>query len=134
MMVVVTIGGGWVRWVFPAMLTAIATGHVALVIAKRFSRRAARRWMAIVGLIVGYLSLLAFCGVIAVFVIASNERVLMARCEVSSRHARLDTLAMGEHAQGGHAMFYEGFVHLLNNFLDFILSPSDQPRNSSYLR
>jgi hypothetical protein len=35
---------------------------------------------------------------------------------------------MGEHAQGGHAMFYEGFVHLLNNFLNFILSPSDQPR------
>ncbi len=55
---------------FPAMLTAIAAGHVALVIAKRFSRRAARRWMAIVGLIVGYLSLLAFCGVIALFVIA----------------------------------------------------------------
>lgn len=55
---------------FPAMLTAIATGHVALVIAKRFSRRAARRWMAIVGLIVGYLSLLTFCGVIALFVIA----------------------------------------------------------------
>ena len=55
---------------FPAMLTAIAMGHVALVIAKRFSRRAARRWMAIVGLIVGYLSLLAFCGVIALFVIA----------------------------------------------------------------
>jgi len=25
-------------------------------------------------------------------------------------------------------MFYEGFLHLLNNFLGFILSPSDQPR------
>jgi hypothetical protein len=25
-------------------------------------------------------------------------------------------------------MFYEGFLHLLNNFLNFILSPSDQPR------
>jgi hypothetical protein len=70
MMVFVTIGGGLGTLGIPAMLTAIATGHVALVIAKRFSRRAARRWMAIVGLIVGYLSLLAFCGVIAVFVIA----------------------------------------------------------------
>jgi len=65
-----TIGGGLGTLGLPAMLTAIATGHVALVIAKRFSRRAARRWMAIVGLIVGYLSLLAFLGVIALFVIA----------------------------------------------------------------
>ncbi len=71
MMVVVTIGGGLGTLGIPAMLTAIATGHVALVIAKRFSRRAARRWMAIVGLVIGYLCLLAFCGVIAVFVIAS---------------------------------------------------------------
>ena len=66
-----TIGGGLGTLGLPAMLTAIATGHVALVIAKRFSRRAARRWMAIVGLVVGYLSLLAFVGVIALFVIAS---------------------------------------------------------------
>jgi hypothetical protein len=70
MMVVVMVGGGLGTLGFPAMLTAIATGHVALVIAKRFSRRAARRWMAIVGLIVGYLSLLAFGSVIALFVIA----------------------------------------------------------------
>ena len=70
MMVVVTVGGGLGTLGIPAMLTAIATGHVALVIAKRFSRRAARRWMAIVGLIVGYLSLLAFCGVIALFLFA----------------------------------------------------------------
>jgi hypothetical protein len=70
MMVVVTIGGGLGTLGIPAMLTAIATGHIALVIAKRFSRRAARRWMAIVGLVVGYLSLLAFSGVIALFVIA----------------------------------------------------------------
>ena len=70
MMVVVIVGGGLGTLGIPAMLTAIATGHVALVIAKRYSRRAARRWMAIVGLVVGYLSLLAFCGVIAVFVIS----------------------------------------------------------------
>ena len=71
MTVVVMVGDGLGTLGFPAMLTAIATGHVALVIAKRFSRRAARRWMAIVGLVVGYLSLLAFVGVIALFVIAS---------------------------------------------------------------
>ena len=65
-----TIGGGLGTLGLPAMLTAIATGHVALVIAKRFSRRAARRWMAIVGLIVGYLSLLAFVSVMALFLIA----------------------------------------------------------------
>jgi len=70
MMVVVTVGGGLGTLGIPAMLTAIATGHVALVIAKRFSRRAARRWMAIVGLIVGYLSLLAFVSVMALFLIA----------------------------------------------------------------
>jgi hypothetical protein len=70
MMVVVIVGGGLGTLGIPAMLTAIATGHVALVIAKRYSRRAARRWMAIVGLVVGYLSLLAFCAVIAVFVIS----------------------------------------------------------------
>ena len=64
------ISGGFGALGLPAMLTAIATGHVALVIAKRYSRRAARRWMAIVGLVVGYLSLLAFCAVIAVFVIS----------------------------------------------------------------
>lgn len=52
------------------MFTAIATGHVALVIAKRFARRAARRWMAILGLVVGYLSLLAYLSVIGLFVIA----------------------------------------------------------------
>lgn len=65
-----TMSGGLGTLGLPAMLTAIATGHVALVIAKRFSRRAARRWMAIVGLIMGYLSLLAFLGVIAFFLIA----------------------------------------------------------------
>lgn len=70
MMVVVTVGGGLGTLGIPAMLTAIATGHVALVIAKRFSRRAARRWMAIVGLIVGYMSLLAVVGVMALFIIA----------------------------------------------------------------
>lgn len=64
------VGGGLGTLGIPAMLTAIATGHVALVIAKRFSCRAARRWMAIVGLVVGYLSILAFSGVIAFFVIA----------------------------------------------------------------
>ena len=70
MMVVVTIGGVAGTLGFPAMLTAIVTGHVALVIAKRFSRRSARRWAAIVGLIVGYLSLLAVGGVMALFIIA----------------------------------------------------------------
>jgi hypothetical protein len=64
------VGGGLGTLGIPAMLTAIATGHIALVIAKRFSRRAARRWMAIVGLVVGYLSLLAFAGVMAIFIIA----------------------------------------------------------------
>jgi hypothetical protein len=64
------IGGALGTLGIPAMLTAIVTGHVALVIAKRFSRSAARRWMAIVGLIVGYLSLLAFGAVMALFLLA----------------------------------------------------------------
>lgn len=64
------IGGALGTLGIPAMLTAIVTGHVALVIAKRFSQSAARRWMAIVGLIVGYLSLLAFGAVIALFMLA----------------------------------------------------------------
>ena len=70
MTVVVMVGDGLGTLGFPAMLTAIATGHVALALAKRFSRRAARRWMAIVGLIVGYLSLLASGSIIALFLIA----------------------------------------------------------------
>lgn len=64
------IGGGLGTLGIPAMLTAIVTGHVALVIAKRFSRPAARRWMAIVGLVLGYLSLLAFGAVMALFILA----------------------------------------------------------------
>jgi small ligand-binding sensory domain FIST len=70
MSIVLAVGGVVGTLGFPAMLTAIATGHVALVIAKRYSRRAARRWMAIVGLIVAYLCLLAFGSVIALFLIA----------------------------------------------------------------
>jgi hypothetical protein len=70
MTVVVMVGGGLGTLGFPAMLTAIVTGHVALALAKRFSRRAARRWMSIVGLIVGYLSLLASGSIIALFLIA----------------------------------------------------------------
>lgn len=65
-----TMSGGLGTVGIPAMLTAIATGHVALVIAKRFSHRAARRWMAFVGLVVAYLSLLAFGSIIALFLIA----------------------------------------------------------------
>ena len=75
MMVVAMVGGGLGTLGIPAMLTAIATGHVALVIAKRFSRRAARRWMALVGLIVGYLSLLAIVGVMALFIVAGMNGV-----------------------------------------------------------
>ncbi len=69
MMVVVMIGGGLGTLGIPAMLAAIATGHIALVIAKRFSRNVARRWMAVTGLIVGYVSLLAFAGLMALFLI-----------------------------------------------------------------
>lgn len=68
--VVLLIGGGLGMLGLPAIITAIATGHIALVIAKRFPRPAARRWTAIVGLVLGYLSLLAFGGVIALFIVA----------------------------------------------------------------
>lgn len=70
MAVVFVIGGGIGTFGIPAMLTAIATGHIALVIAKRYPRSAARRWMAIVGLIIGCLSLLAFGGTLAIFLVA----------------------------------------------------------------
>jgi len=64
-------GGAFGTLGLPAMISAIATGHVALLIAKRYTRSGARRWMAIVGLVIGYLSLLSFLGVIAIFIIAS---------------------------------------------------------------
>jgi hypothetical protein len=70
MVVFFTIGGMVGTLGFPAMLTAITTGHVALANAKRYSRRAAPRWMAVVGLIVAYLSLLASGSIIALFLIA----------------------------------------------------------------
>ena len=54
----------------PAMVTALVTGHIALVIAKRFSSAAARRWMAITGLILGYLSLLAIGSAVTLFALA----------------------------------------------------------------
>lgn len=68
--ILVMIGGALGTLGIPAMLSAIVTGHVALVIAKRFSRPAARRWMAIVGLVLGYLSLLTIGGVMALFILA----------------------------------------------------------------
>lgn len=71
MMIFVMVGGALGTLGLPAMISAIATGHVALVIAKRYTRSGARRWMAIAGLVIGYLSLLAFLGVIALFIIAS---------------------------------------------------------------
>lgn len=64
-------GGAFGTLGLPAMIAAIATGHVALVIAKRYTRSGARRWMAIVGLVLGYLSLLALLSVMAIFIIAS---------------------------------------------------------------
>lgn len=54
----------------PALMTALVTGHIALVIAKRFHAVGARRWMAIVGLILGYLSLLAIGSLMILFVLA----------------------------------------------------------------
>lgn len=69
-MLLLIVGGAIGTLGVPAMLGAIATGHVALVIAKRYSRAGARRWMAIVGLVVGYLSLSAFVGVLALFLVA----------------------------------------------------------------
>ena len=71
MVVFFTVGGAFGTLGLPAMLSAIATGHVALVIAKRYTRSGARRWMAIVGLVIGYLSLLALLGVMVIFIIAS---------------------------------------------------------------
>jgi hypothetical protein len=71
MMVFFMAGGAFGTLGLPAMISAIATGHVALVIAKRYTRSGARRWMAIVGLVIGYLSLLSFLGVMAIFIIAS---------------------------------------------------------------
>ena len=68
-------GGAFGALGLPAMISAIATGHVALVIAKRYTRSGARRWMAIVGLVIGYLSLLALLGVMAIFIIASIHGV-----------------------------------------------------------
>lgn len=59
----------------PTMLSALVTGHIALIMAKRFSRHGARRWMAIVGLVIGYLSLLAFFGVIALFLLPPGTKV-----------------------------------------------------------
>ena len=51
MMVFFMAGGAFGTLGLPAMISAIATGHVALVIAKRYTRSGARRWMAIVGLV-----------------------------------------------------------------------------------
>jgi hypothetical protein len=59
----------------PTMLSALVTGHIALIMAKRFSRHGARRWMAIVGLVIGYLSLLTFFGVIALFLLPPGTKV-----------------------------------------------------------
>ena len=70
MMILLPIGGGVGTLGLPAMIAAIVTGHVALVMAKRYTRSGARRWMAILGLALGYLSLLAFLGVMALFIVA----------------------------------------------------------------
>jgi len=50
--------GGYLEALFiPASFTAIVTGHVALIDAKSVHRALAHRWMAILGLLLGYLGL-----------------------------------------------------------------------------
>jgi hypothetical protein len=54
----------------PAMLCAIATGHVAWIRRKRYSQTNRLSWMAILGLVIGYLSLAFVLVVIAIIIAA----------------------------------------------------------------
>jgi hypothetical protein len=54
----------------PAMLCAIATGHVAWIRRKRYSRANSLGWMAILGLCIGYVSLAFILAVIVVIIAA----------------------------------------------------------------
>jgi hypothetical protein len=54
----------------PALLCAIATGHVAWIRRKRYSRADSLGWMAILGLVIGYVSLAFLAGVIIIFILA----------------------------------------------------------------
>ena len=53
----------------PALIATLVTGHIALSQAKRYSPAQARRWMAITGLVLGYLSILTALAFYAVVVI-----------------------------------------------------------------
>ena len=70
MMMLVMIGGSLTTIGLAGIIAAIASGHVALVLAKQYTRANALRWMAIVGLAVGYLSLVSFLAVMALFIAA----------------------------------------------------------------
>ena len=63
------VGGPIAGLGLPGAAMAVILGHVALVIAKRYPRPTARRWMAITALILGYAGVLLFVGTIAVFTI-----------------------------------------------------------------
>jgi hypothetical protein len=54
----------------PAILCAIATGHVAWIRRKRYSQANRLGWMAIVGLCVGYVSVAFVLAVIAIIITA----------------------------------------------------------------
>ena len=54
----------------PAMLCAIVAGHFAWIWRKRYSRENRLGWMAILGLVMGYLSLAFIVAVIVVIIIA----------------------------------------------------------------
>ena len=52
----------------PAVITALVTGHIALSRASRYPSPQARRWWAISGLVLGYLSLAVVLGVVGFFI------------------------------------------------------------------
>lgn len=54
----------------PALVASLVMGHLALVRAKRYPKPQARRWMAIVGLVLSYLSVAFTLLVIGFFVLA----------------------------------------------------------------
>ena len=51
-----------------AVIAALITGHIALRQAKRYPPQQARRGLAITGLVLGYLSLVVFLGVVGLFI------------------------------------------------------------------
>lgn len=67
MFVFLVVGGPIASLGLPGTVIAVILGHVALVIAKRYPRPSARRWMAIVALILGYAGVLLFVAVAAIF-------------------------------------------------------------------